>query len=990
MKKFSNFALAFFLILLVGFGTSRVSAETATIDFETYALGTVHGQDGWSSSGAAGSGCAVYDHEIADPTTFGNSVFGTRSLRMSNAVTSGCFGDQTFSKSLVDEAGETSAVNDGLSGGTRQSYFEAEWEFASTVPGSEQAGLSVVASPDRGDGARMSWVQMADTPGGLEVNFYDYQESADVAVCGNDFVFTNLVSGLDRTAVHTIKIQMYFVDGAANDVVLVWVDGVLEHTGTSWEDYFRNCENNPTRPVDSILFRTGGTAAPATAGDGFLIDNLTLFSGSVTQCTTTCYVDGANGNDAFGGNVGDPKKTIQAAINQVDAGGTVIVLPGTYNESPNITKSLTLESSGGRDVTTIQLQSGPTYLGALTIDGADVTVDGFTVLGFDGTVSTLASTNIYVTNTPDNVNLTNNRLKVGEIDTGSSNGDDGFGLITTYNTSNDVNTLVVTGNIFEPLNAAGTRAFYINPGVNQFTFANNQISGKFLRTAITQAKDGLVEENTVTGTGPAASRSAGLGTWGYPDPTIYGITTFRNNSISGVFKGVAVFETESVIVQNNTFSNNDYGVWVGPSAALTFDISTLHINLNSITSSHFNGIERDATLSGTLDGEKNWWGDASGPSGAGPGSGDSVSGNVDFTPWLCDGTDTSAAIGFQPNASTLCGVATKLVFSTQPGNGVAGSPLSTQPVVTAVDNDGNPDPNFNGAVTLTINNNPGGGTLGGTTTVNAVNGVATFTNVSIDQPGMGYTLDANSPGLTGTTSAPFNVTAPGPAPAACLAYGVQDSSSADSQFFTLDPATKITTNIGPLYKKWDFESLDIDPTTGLIYAATSSSNAFGKKGYLYQVDGVNGSLFLVGNTGQRNIEALAFHPSDGTLWGWAADKGIVTINKTTGAATLVKRSDKDVKGMAWNNAGTLLYLTEGKTLYSYNPSNGKFTTITKSLPGNVEGLDMRPDGLLVLGVDGKKTLYAYNPVTKKLISSQNITGLPYNDIEGISWPVCAP
>jgi hypothetical protein len=58
------------------------------------------------------------------------------------------------------------------------------------------------------------------------------------------------------------------------------------------------------------------------------------------------------------------------------------------------------------------------------------------------------------------------------------------------------------------------------------------------------------------------------------------------------------------------------------------------------------------------------------------------------------------------------------------------------------------------------------------------------------------------------------------------------------------------------------------------------------------------------------------------------------------------------------------------------------------MPGPVEALDMRPDGLLAVGVDGKSTLYAYNPVTKQFVSSQNITGLPYKDIEGISWPEC--
>ena len=52
------------------------------------------------------------------------------------------------------------------------------------------------------------------------------------------------------------------------------------------------------------------------------------------QCTAVCYVDAAAGNDANGGaSIADAKKTIQAAINQVDAGGQVRVLPGIYNES---------------------------------------------------------------------------------------------------------------------------------------------------------------------------------------------------------------------------------------------------------------------------------------------------------------------------------------------------------------------------------------------------------------------------------------------------------------------------------------------------------------------------------------------------------------------------------------------------------------------------------------------------------------------------------
>lgn len=279
-----------FLFLLIAIATVAIAispsglADSSSINFEppVYFPGSIHLQDGWSSSGSAGLGCATYDHRVVTNSGAPPS-FATQSLRMSNAVTSGCFGDQTFSKSLLNEAGETSAEGGGMSGGIRQNYFEAQWSFASTVPGAEQPGLSVVASPDRGDGARMSWVQMADTPSGLEVNFYDYQSGAveEECVTGENFVFTNVASGLDRSVPHTIRITMNFIDGPGNDVVQVYVDGVLEHTGTSWEDYFRECETNPSRTVDSILFRTGGVAAPNTAGFGFLVDNLTLTSSTL-------------------------------------------------------------------------------------------------------------------------------------------------------------------------------------------------------------------------------------------------------------------------------------------------------------------------------------------------------------------------------------------------------------------------------------------------------------------------------------------------------------------------------------------------------------------------------------------------------------------------------------------------------------------------------------------------------------------------------------
>src|SRR5882672_3685739 len=102
--------------------------------------------------------------------------------------------------------------------------------------------------------------------------------------------------------------------------------------------------------------------------------------------------------------------------------------------------------------------------------------------------------------------------------------------------------------------------------------------------------------------------------------------------------------------------------------------------------------------------------------------------------------------------------ASKLAFTVPPTN-PAGAQLITPPVqVTVQDASGNTVTSATDAVTLALGANPGAGTLSGTLTVAAVQGIATFNNLRIDRPGSGYTLAASAGGLSGATSASFAVT----------------------------------------------------------------------------------------------------------------------------------------------------------------------------------------------------------------------------------------
>ncbi len=822
------------LIMTLVMGGLPALADSLTINFETYAVGTVNGQDGWSSTGAAGSGCAVYDHAIVS-NSGAPASFGTKSLRMSNAVTSGCFSDQTFSKSLANEAGETSAQNGGMSGGTRQNYFEAQWDFASTVPGAEQPGLSVVASPDRGDGARMSWVQMRDTSAGLEINFNDYQRSND-PTCSNTiggFVQTTIATGLDRTLPHKIKITMAFADGSANDLVRVYVDGALMHTGTSWEDYYRDCEpNSTTRTVDSLLFRTGGTAAPATAGKGFLIDNITLLSGAAPQCTTVCYVNGTTGNDAdSGATPTTAKKTIQAALNVVSTGGTVNVAAGTYPEQLTISRSVNLLGAG-TGATIVDGVTGTNAGISLAGGTSGVTVKKLTITRFDvgialptGPLSSLLFEDLEtISNSRHGIfsqafSITD--LVVRRVNSSNNNqnctpaGFSGRGIWIINGTKTNItiedgtfnnNCLVgidisdgnvtgtkITGNTVIGNGDAGIGVLGAQgPGSN--LVANNTVTnnGRFgIEIKVPNGNgassgpgsvvvSGNVVMRTVAATdardyaGIAVIRRSGNSSVNADQPTGVVVTA---NEVSGFTRkpsgstgdgfGIVV-EGLNQTVTNNKVTGNNVGIQVqGGNVANTqstdfFDRGdaaqgSAAVNLNSISG---NNIGLRVVGNASADGTNNWWGSPTGPSNAANpgGTGDSVVGNATFAPWLCDGTDTLPLIvGFQPNASNKCGIATRLVFSTQPGGAAQNQPLNPQPVVTAVDNAGNRAYNFSGSVTVTIGTNPSSGTLAGTTMVNALNGVATFTNLSINNAGNGYTLVASASGLGSVTSNPFNI-----------------------------------------------------------------------------------------------------------------------------------------------------------------------------------------------------------------------------------------
>ena len=193
-----------------------------------------------------------------------------------------------------------------------------------------------------------------------------------------------------------------------------------------------------------------------------------------------------------------------------------------------------------------------------------------------------------------------------------------------------------------------------------------------------------------------------------------------------------------------------------------------------------------------------------GGGGTVPASGSTVSTNASgvatLTSWTLGATAgantlTAAVTGLTGSPVTFtatgtAGAPAALVITAQPAGAVSGSALTTQPVVEIRDANGNRVTNSSLAVTAA--RAAGSATLGGTVTVSAVNGIATFTNLSLGGAGTGahtLTFSTSTPALS-VTSASFTVTAG--APAALAAVSTLSQSAAAGTAVSAPPSVRVS------------------------------------------------------------------------------------------------------------------------------------------------------------------------------------------------------
>jgi hypothetical protein len=312
-------------------------------------------------------------------------------------------------------------------------------------------------------------------------------------------------------------------------------------------------------------------------------------------------------------------ESIQQAVNDASAGDVIAIEPGTYNETVRVNTSdltiraadpsnpptVTYEPNVPRQNATFEVLASGTVLSNLTIKRVghpdrsnDNPTAAVAIVPVDHERPDCTFSFSGCDDVTRNVVVEDNEI-VGDFPLNDSNGGvgvtDGADYIFGFDIAGDASNITIQNNVVHGFSGGVGLVADFGGTISDVRILGNRIND-------THAEDNGSAEGTGVG--------------------------FARNTTRGSF--------ENIEVTDNNITDNDYGVRVaGPDddSDLTYvDASAITVNYNDI---HGN-TEWGAVNNGTnvLNATHNWWGNKTGPSGEGTGSGDPVGPNVDYKPYL--------------------------------------------------------------------------------------------------------------------------------------------------------------------------------------------------------------------------------------------------------------------------------------------------------------------------------------------------------------------
>lgn len=570
--------------------------------------------------------------------------------------------------------------------------------------------------------------------------------------------------------------------GAASSVVV----GQAVNFTVTLRDQFGNLTTNGTV---SVAVENGGGSLTATVGG--VINNST--TGTVTGVTSATFTYTAGTNASLNAVIaarisGSHIVNSPLTIDQVPAAVSVTTSTVSANmttlqvacPAPTATVAVQLRDQYGNNTNYLGGQtftltsSGPAGFGSLS--GQPITsvdVNGATTATFTaGTTATISGT---VTAQINSVAINGSPITITQVP--------GVPYAVAITT--------------QPGNGTGGSPIAPQPVVRIVDCNGNTVTGTS-GTVVTAVINSQTSPSTPVGTITAGATAT----------VVNGVATFSNLTINKIGTYTVRFEATGL---NNALSNS-FVISVGPAAQLAFLVEPTDTRAGEIMNPNVQVEVQDLGGNHVVTSASINLAIGTNPTAGAPGLNIGGGATVPTTTGTAVFTNLSinkAAAGYTLHATgfTLgsgsvvltsttstafnitANAAAQVAFRVHPPlQTTVGTILSPAPVVEVQDAYGNYVAT-SATISVTIGNNPGGSVLSGTQTITTANGVATFSNLSLDKVGLGYTLSASTPGLLPGSSNAFNITS---GPAMRVVFIAEPSgNNIASEPFTTQPVVEI-------------------------------------------------------------------------------------------------------------------------------------------------------------------------------------------------------
>jgi hypothetical protein len=242
---------------------------------------------------------------------------------------------------------------------------------------------------------------------------------------------------------------------------------------------------------------------------------------------------------------GGSYNTIQAAVTAANAGDTVLVQAGTYNEavsfgkSGNATGYITLKGEAGAIID----GTGKGELGIAVVNRNYIKVMGLEVQNFTGTGTPIG---ISIEGSSSNLELRNNKVHNIENANGNAHG------IAFYGTSaTPISAVIVDGNEIYNCKLGQSESMVLNGNVTNFTVSNN----------VVHDNDNIgIDFIGFEGNGPADQDQARSGVC--TGNHVYSISSATNPTYGGERSadGIYVDGGKDIVIERNIVDNCDIGI----------------------------------------------------------------------------------------------------------------------------------------------------------------------------------------------------------------------------------------------------------------------------------------------------------------------------------------------------------------------------------------------------------------------------------------------